>query len=756
MNDPIIKNEESLHYSKNVQSEKMCNKTVNDNQLNKSKNKSKDEAKNKSKDEAKNEINSNNEINQNNSKDEISDHERHSVKNKGLYQEFKQFKHTSEQKFEHKREHTSEHKFEHKFEHKREQEQKREHKYKREQKQKREHKREQSSLVKSEKLSGGHSTVLIDHTPNESTGNTLDTAYNGNTPNDNDVSSDCNNYSSTFSKSILIESIPSLLISFIGFTIAGNLLEQSKNDTIFLIYPLLLVSTCILSFKGNIELIFAMHLSSISNTTNLIIEYGQFIINNACMVVVQSILIGISVGVVGVSSLILTGPTLIDNIKSMDGGSNSSMLLPGLLHSSTLNDTVNNRVNDIVSNTLTNTLNDTVNGIVSSTLTNTLNDTVNGIVSSTLNDRVSGIVSSTLNDRVNEIPLTVVTLRTVTACTYACLISTVLVLLILFCAITLFKTFNINPDNVVLPSISAFSDYFTVYALIFMFRIFHSVENIGLIFTFLIMNIMIIFIIIFYMRHNTNNQNSSNRCSNNDTLNNDTIQNNDTLIHNTILNNDSLNNDTLIHNTILNNDSLNNDTLIHNTNLNNNTLNNNTILTQPINTTNLNNDTLNNDTLNHNSYLLGNNSSMSVLFLTFILSSIAGYIIEYFSKQYQFLAISELVFSGLTSATSFIYLNRKLTSIYKRRPHNKKASLLSLMLISLAMSLTYILVCSTLFIRYSWLFSMLFVISFILDVYLLIEIIDYILTYKSVEMAGIIALPIITSLGDFFGSLIMI
>lgn len=367
-----------------------------------------------------------------------------------------------------------------------------------------------------------------------------------------------------YSRSILLESIPSLLISFIGFTVAGAYLESAKQERIFQVYPLLLVSTCILSFKGNIELIFAMHLSSMSNTTNLIIEYAQFAINNSCMVIIQSVLIGFSVGIVGSSVIVL---------KALN-------------------------------------------------------------------------------------PLSLI-LCTICACIFSCFVSTMLVLLILFSAITIFKNFNINPDNVVLPSISAFSDYFTVCSLIFFFNLFHELDSIPVYFGSLA---FIFFLLPFLAQISARSP---------------------------------------------------------------------TII--PI-------------------------CSVLLLFLTFFLSSVAGFLIEYFSRKFEFLAVSELVFSGLTSATSFIYLNRKLTSIYNQKPHNKRASLFSLLFISFAMSFTYILVTNTLFVKLSFLFSLLFIISFLVDVYLLIELIDLILTRfrRRVEMAGVIALPLITSLADFLGSLFLL
>lgn len=367
-----------------------------------------------------------------------------------------------------------------------------------------------------------------------------------------------------YSKSILSQSIPSLLISLIGFTIAGIYLEEANGTKLFLVYPLLLVATCILSFKGNIELIFAMHLSSISNVYSPVIEYARFAIDNACMVVVQSIIIGLSVGLVGMSVVIIRFE--------------------------------------------------------------------------------------------NAFRYAVITLCT---CLVSCLVSTLVVLLILLAAMLLFQNLQINPDNVVLPSIAAFSDYFTVLSLIFFFKLFHQMQSVTICATTVFLILAVVPFIIQVSRRSP------------------------------------------------------------------------AIL--PI-------------------------QSLTLLIITFVLSSISGMLIEYFSIMYPFLASSAPVFCGLTGSTSFIYLNRKLTSLYTKQPHNKKASLFSLLIISLAMSLTYIIISNTLFEKLPNMFSFLFIVCFLVDVLLLIELVDCILSrfQRSVEMAGVVALPLITSTADFFGSFFLV
>lgn len=367
-----------------------------------------------------------------------------------------------------------------------------------------------------------------------------------------------------YSRSIMSQSIPSLLISLIGFTIAGIYLEDANKTPLFTIYPLILVATCILTFKGNIELIFALHLSSVSNIYNLVMEYAAFAIDNSCIVVIQSIFIGLCVGFIGISVIILRC---------------DSPLLYAII--------------------------------------------------------------------------------TLCSCLVSCFVSTLVVLLILFVAITLFRNLQINPDNVILPSISAFSDYFTVLSLIFFFRLFHKMRSIKICLTTTCLILGVVPFIAQVSRRSAS--------------------------------------------------------------------------VLPM-------------------------QSLKVAGVTFILSSIAGMLIEYFSAYFSVLPSAATVFCGLTGSTSFIYLNRRLTSLYTKQPHNKKASLFSLLIISLAMSLIYVIISNTMFIKLPHVFSALFIVCFVVDVYLLIELIDYILSrfQRRVELAGVIALPLITSTADFFGSFFLV
>lgn len=110
-----------------------------------------------------------------------------------------------------------------------------------------------------------------------------------------------------FSKQLFMQSLPSLLFSLLGLSLTGKWLDQSSTRRIFEKYPLLLMSSCISSFKGNAELILAMHLSTMSQSVNMQhSRYNRYIFDNSCMVLSQSIVIGLSVGLVAAAKILIT------------------------------------------------------------------------------------------------------------------------------------------------------------------------------------------------------------------------------------------------------------------------------------------------------------------------------------------------------------------------------------------------------------------------------------------------------------------
>lgn len=106
--------------------------------------------------------------------------------------------------------------------------------------------------------------------------------------------------------SLIAQSIPSLLISLIGLAMSGKKLEIEQHNKLAELYPILLLSNCILSFKGNIELIYGMHLSSLTQIKNhRVKEFLKYAFDNGCLVLAQSTIIGFSVGILGLARNIM-------------------------------------------------------------------------------------------------------------------------------------------------------------------------------------------------------------------------------------------------------------------------------------------------------------------------------------------------------------------------------------------------------------------------------------------------------------------
>ncbi|KAG0439754.1 hypothetical protein DMUE_2214 [Dictyocoela muelleri] len=96
--------------------------------------------------------------------------------------------------------------------------------------------------------------------------------------------------------SILKQSIPSLILSLITLAFVGTELTSANKNDIFTVYPLILVSTCILSFKGNLEMCYGLYL-----------RYNDFRLLDFIIVLIQSACIGTCVGLLGAAGSALRG-----------------------------------------------------------------------------------------------------------------------------------------------------------------------------------------------------------------------------------------------------------------------------------------------------------------------------------------------------------------------------------------------------------------------------------------------------------------
>lgn len=107
---------------------------------------------------------------------------------------------------------------------------------------------------------------------------------------------------------LLVQSIPGLLISLAGLVLTGTALNSATHDSKLQDVPILLEANCILTFKGNVELIFAMYLSSMSQSPFFLYrKYFRYVFDNSNLVLAQSAAIGFTIGVIGIGKNVISG-----------------------------------------------------------------------------------------------------------------------------------------------------------------------------------------------------------------------------------------------------------------------------------------------------------------------------------------------------------------------------------------------------------------------------------------------------------------
>lgn len=112
-----------------------------------------------------------------------------------------------------------------------------------------------------------------------------------------------------FNTTLIVQSAPSLLISLVGMLLTGLLFEISIKQKKYRVYPIILESGCILSFKGNIELSLAMHLSSLRSDRSGDAHFGSAAFYNSTAVLAQSFVTGFVAGIIGVINSMLNQTT---------------------------------------------------------------------------------------------------------------------------------------------------------------------------------------------------------------------------------------------------------------------------------------------------------------------------------------------------------------------------------------------------------------------------------------------------------------
>jgi hypothetical protein len=122
------------------------------------------------------------------------------------------------------------------------------------------------------------------------------------------------------------------------------------------------------------------------------------------------------------------------------------------------------------------------------------------------------------------------------------------------------------------------------------------------------------------------------------------------------------------------------------------------------------------------------------------------------------LASSTPIFCGLTGSITYIYLNKRVTSLQNSTSYNRKRCYTSLFLISIFIAGSTTFLMPFLGVHFKRSFSLLFVSSFVMSVCILLKVVEVIIKYflNDVENVGVVSLPLITSIADFLGTTMII
>lgn len=367
-----------------------------------------------------------------------------------------------------------------------------------------------------------------------------------------------------FDLNLFFQSTPSLGISCIGLLITGNILEYSIKNKEIKMFPVLLLSNCILNFKGNIELLYAMYLSSMRK--NRFISYKAYLkytFDNGNLVLFQSIVIGFTVGIIGISKIVLCG-------------------------------------------------------------------------------------------KVDSHVCTVI----MTTSLISCFLTSIIFIFTLYLTIEFSEYFNIDPDNVILPCIGALTDYISVKSLLLLFERFSHLPNNLLLFYSILALLTSPFCLVIILKSKRK---------------------------------------------------------------------------MPI-------------------------QSVETLAFTYILSTISGYLLDYFSNKYSFIASFFPVYSGLAVSISYIYLHKIFTAIRNNTEHDKSTSYITLLFISFFMIISYSLLSMIIIGRKPYTFYSMFVILFLSQVIILLKLIESLssrLQYLQGDV-GVVSLPILAAVGDTISTIFLI
>lgn len=109
---------------------------------------------------------------------------------------------------------------------------------------------------------------------------------------------------SSFDFNLIYQSSLSISITLLGMIFTSHFFKNALDHKSLNYYPFILISSTILGFKGNIELGYVMHLSTL-RTHFSFSDFKKIAISNTCFILVQSFVVGLISAILGISEIFL-------------------------------------------------------------------------------------------------------------------------------------------------------------------------------------------------------------------------------------------------------------------------------------------------------------------------------------------------------------------------------------------------------------------------------------------------------------------
>lgn len=120
-----------------------------------------------------------------------------------------------------------------------------------------------------------------------------------------------------FDFKLAAQSAPSLIATLFGMFFVSYCFKEALQHKKLITFPFLFQSSCILGFKGNVELSYVMDLSTKRKLLNSPRDFKKIAVTNSCNLIFQSLEIGFLVGCLSIVSILLKSSIKLNSALEM-------------------------------------------------------------------------------------------------------------------------------------------------------------------------------------------------------------------------------------------------------------------------------------------------------------------------------------------------------------------------------------------------------------------------------------------------------